>query len=64
MAELALITPPVCMNLYVVQGTRKERLITDVIVGTLPFLLMLLLVLLLLWVWPDIALWLPRVWFG
>ena len=63
MAELALITPPVRMNLYVVQGTRKERLITDVIVGTLPFLLMLLLVL-LLWVWPDIALWLPRVWFG
>ena len=64
MAELALITPPVGMNLYAVQGTRKERLITDVIVGTLPFLLMLLLVLLLLWVWPDIALWLPRVWFG
>ena len=62
MAELALITPPVGMNLYVVQGTRKERLITDVIVGTLPFLLMLLV--LLLWVWPDIALWLPRVWFG
>jgi TRAP-type C4-dicarboxylate transport system permease large subunit len=60
MAELALITPPVGMNLYVVQGIRGEGLITDVIIGTLPFLLMLLLLVWLLWVWPDIALWLPR----
>lgn len=60
MAELALITPPVGMNLYVVQGIRGEGLITDVIVGTLPFLLMMLLLVWLLWVWPDIALWLPR----
>ena len=64
MAELALITPPVGMNLYVVQGIRKEGLITDVIVGTLPFLVMMLLLVLLLVVWPDLALWLPRVSFG
>ena len=64
MAELALITPPVGMNLYVVQGIRKEGLITDVIVGTLPFLFMMLLLVLLLWLFPDLALWLPRVSFG
>jgi C4-dicarboxylate transporter, DctM subunit len=64
MAELALITPPVGMNLYVVQGIRKEGLITDVIMGTLPFLVMMLLLVVLLVVWPDIALWLPRVSFG
>jgi tripartite ATP-independent transporter DctM subunit len=64
MAELALITPPVGMNLYVVQGIRKEGLITDVIVGTLPFLFMMLLLVLLLWLIPDLALWLPRVSFG
>jgi C4-dicarboxylate transporter DctM subunit len=64
MAELALITPPVGMNLYVVQGIRKEGLITDVIVGTLPFLLMMLLMVWLLYLWPDLALWLPRVSFG
>jgi C4-dicarboxylate transporter, DctM subunit len=64
MAELALITPPVGMNLYVVQGIRKEGLITDVIVGTLPFLFMMLLLVLLLWLLPDLALWLPRVSFG
>jgi tripartite ATP-independent transporter DctM subunit len=64
MAEIALITPPVGMNLYVVQGIRKEGLITDVIVGTLPFLAMMLLLVVLLWIFPDIALWLPRVSFG
>lgn len=64
MAELALITPPVGMNLYVVQGIRKEGLITDVIVGTLPFLFMMLLLVVLLVVWPGLALWLPRVSFG
>jgi TRAP-type C4-dicarboxylate transport system permease large subunit len=61
MAELALITPPVGMNLYVVQGIRKEGLITEVIVGTTPFLLMMLLLVLLLYLFPDLALWLPRV---
>ncbi|MBI3505240.1 MAG: TRAP transporter large permease [Proteobacteria bacterium] len=64
MAELALITPPVGMNLYVVQGIRGEGLITDVIVGTLPFLFMMLLLVWLLWIWPDMALWLPRLSFG
>lgn len=60
MAELALITPPVGMNLYVVQGIRGEGEITEVIVGTLPFLFMMLLLVWLLWIWPDMALWLPR----
>ena len=64
MAELALITPPVGMNLYVVQGIRKTGLITDVIVGTLPFLAMMLLLVLLLVMFPGLALWLPKVSFG
>jgi C4-dicarboxylate transporter, DctM subunit len=64
MAEMALITPPVGMNLYVVQGIRGEGEITEVIVGTLPFLFMMLLLVWLLWLWPDMALWLPRESFG
>jgi len=64
MAELALITPPVGMNLYVVQGIRKEGLITDIIVGVLPFLAMMLLLVALLVLFPNLALWLPRVSFG
>jgi tripartite ATP-independent transporter DctM subunit len=61
MCELALITPPVGMNLYVVQGVRREGTVTEVIVGALPFLLMMFLLIALLIYVPDIALWLPRI---
>jgi tripartite ATP-independent transporter DctM subunit len=58
--ELAMITPPVGINLYVVQGLRKRGKIDDVIIGALPFVLTMLLMVLILSVWPKIALWLPR----
>lgn len=59
MAELALITPPVGMNLYVVQGVRGEGNIIDVIRGVLPFLAIMLLLVLLIWLFPSIVMWLP-----
>jgi len=57
--ELAMITPPVGINLYVVQGLRKRGRINDVIIGSAPFVLTMMLMLLVLSVWPQIALWLP-----
>lgn len=64
MAELALITPPVGMNLYVVQGVRGEGNIIDVIYGVLPFLVIMLLLVVLLWFFPTIALGLPGLMAG
>jgi tripartite ATP-independent transporter DctM subunit len=64
MCEIALITPPVGMNLYVVQGIRREGSIAEVIYGTLPFLLMMFVLTALLIYFPDLALWLPRATFG
>jgi len=61
MAELALITPPVGMNLYVVQGVRGEGNIIDVIQGVMPFLLIMLLLVALIWFFPAIAMWLPGI---
>ena len=60
MCEIALITPPVGMNLYVVQGVRSSGSIGDVIAGTLPFLAMLVALTLALIAFPGIALWLPN----
>ena len=60
MAELALITPPVGMNLYVVQGIRKTGSISDVIWGIVPFLFVMLLLVALIWFYPGLALWLPK----
>jgi C4-dicarboxylate transporter, DctM subunit len=59
--ELAMITPPVGINLYVVQGLRKRGRIDDVIIGASPFVITMLLMLAILSVWPQIALWLPQL---
>ncbi len=58
MVECALITPPVGLNLYVIQAVAKATL-TDVSRGVLPFLLLMLLTVALLYVWPDLALYVP-----
>jgi tripartite ATP-independent transporter DctM subunit len=59
--EAAMITPPVGINLYVVQGLRKRGRIDDVIVGASPFVITMMVMLAILCYWPDLALWLPRV---
>jgi C4-dicarboxylate transporter DctM subunit len=58
--ETAMITPPVGINLYVVQGLRTRGKIDDVIIGSAPFVLTMLVMLAILSYWPDLALWLPR----
>jgi C4-dicarboxylate transporter DctM subunit len=58
--ETAMITPPVGINLYVVQGLRKRGRIDDVIIGASPFVLTMLLMIVLLSIWPMTALWLPQ----
>lgn len=57
--EMALITPPVGLNLYVVQGARKSGPMSDVMLGTIPFVGMMLLMVVALIIWPQIALFLP-----
>jgi tripartite ATP-independent transporter DctM subunit len=61
MVETALITPPVGMNLFVVHSIRKSGSMNAVIVGSLPFVAALFVMVALLAFFPDIALWLPRV---
>jgi C4-dicarboxylate transporter, DctM subunit len=59
--EMALITPPVGLNLYVVQGVRGRGSLTEVIVGAIPFAFMMLVMVGLLIAFPQIALFLPRL---
>ena len=58
--EAALITPPVGLNLYVVQGMRGRGSINEVIRGSFPFVGAMIVLIGLLMAAPDIALWLPR----
>ena len=65
MCEIALITPPVGMNLFVVQGIRiGGGSFGDVVRGALPYCFIMISFALLLIVWPDIALWLPNSMMG
>ncbi|MEP1768427.1 MAG: TRAP transporter large permease [Sulfitobacter sp.] len=58
--EMALITPPVGLNLYVVQGARKSGSLNEVMLGALPYCLTMLAMALLLIAFPNIALFLPN----
>ncbi|MEM1044543.1 MAG: TRAP transporter large permease [Pseudomonadota bacterium] len=59
--EAALITPPVGLNLYVVQGVRKTGPISDLFKGAAPFLAAMIALIALLIAFPQLALWLPSV---
>jgi tripartite ATP-independent transporter DctM subunit len=57
--EMALITPPVGLNLFVVQSLRTHGTLNDVIAGSVPFVGIMVLLILLLTIFPGLALWLP-----
>lgn len=58
--EIAVLTPPVGLNLYVIQGIgRGQVAIGDVIMGCLPFIGALVLLIAILILMPETALWLP-----
>jgi tripartite ATP-independent transporter DctM subunit len=61
--EIAVLTPPVGLNLFVIQGIGRKHDVTigDVIQGSLPFIAMMLVLLVLMVTFPQIALWLPEL---
>jgi len=61
--ETAMITPPVGINLFVVQGVRGRGHINDVMIGSAPFVLTLIVMIVLLVMFPGIAMWLPSTMF-
>jgi C4-dicarboxylate transporter, DctM subunit len=58
--EIGLITPPVGLNLYVINGIVPDVDLKTVLFGALPFMLCMLVGIALLIIFPDIALWLPN----
>jgi TRAP-type C4-dicarboxylate transport system permease large subunit len=62
--EAALDTPPVGLNLYVVQSLRQRGPIADVIRGALPFVIGMVVLIFVLMAAPDVALWLPNLVMG
>ncbi len=58
--ELAMITPPVGLNLFVISGITKAPL-GEVVRGVVPFYAVLLFVLVILVLFPELSLWLPSM---
>jgi C4-dicarboxylate transporter, DctM subunit len=58
--EMGFITPPVGINLFVIQGVARGSSMRDIAVGSTPFVLIMILLVVILFFFPDLALWLPR----
>ena len=58
MVECALITPPVGLNLYVIQSVAKTQL-GEVAKGVVPFLMKMIFTVYVMYIWPDLALYIP-----
>jgi C4-dicarboxylate transporter DctM subunit len=56
--EIALITPPVGMNLYVMLGITETDM-KEILTGITPFILLLIFGLALIMLFPPLSLWLP-----
>lgn len=57
--EIGFITPPVGLNLFVIQGMMPGASARDITYGTTPYVLLMIVFVALLFAWPDLALWLP-----
>ena len=62
--EIGLITPPVGLNLYVINGIVPDVDLKTVLIGALPFMLCMAVGIALLILFPQIALWLPDTLMG
>ena len=59
--ELGMLSPPVGLNLLIIQQVRgKDQ--NDTLIGAIPFFFAMLVMIGILLAWPSLALWLPSIW--
>ena len=62
--EIGLITPPVGLNLYVINGIAPDVRLQTILWGALPFMACMVVGIVILCIFPEIALWLPEAMMG
>ncbi|WP_245311366.1 TRAP transporter large permease subunit, partial [Bradyrhizobium pachyrhizi] len=62
--EMGLIHPPVGLNIFVIRNVAPDIPLSEVIWGTLPFVLLMMFAVLLLCFFPEISTWLPNLIMG
>ena len=58
--EIGLITPPVGLNLYVINSIAPDVSIPTILKGAMPFMSCMVLGIVILCIFPEIATWLPN----
>lgn len=53
--ELALISPPVGLNLFVLKGLNKENTINEIVKGVIPYAVIMIVFMIILSIFPEIA---------
>ena len=59
LVEMGMITPPVGLNVYTIHGIRPDEPLSQVVLGSLPFVLIMAIAIALLTLFPSIATFLP-----
>jgi tripartite ATP-independent transporter DctM subunit len=63
--QTSFLTPPMAMAAYYLKGVAPPHVqLIEIFKGVLPFLSMVFLAMFLLYVFPEIALWLPKIVYG
>jgi len=62
--EIGLITPPVGLNLYVINGIAPDISLPTILKGAFPFMLCMVVAIIILCIFPAIATWLPNAMMG
>jgi len=62
--EIGLITPPVGLNLYVINGIAPDISLRTILRGSAPFMLCMVLAIVILSVFPGLVTWLPDLLMG
>jgi C4-dicarboxylate transporter, DctM subunit len=62
--EIGLISPPVGLNLYVINGIAPDISLKTILLGSLPYVACMIFAIILLCIFPGIATWLPDVVMG
>ncbi|WP_404426170.1 TRAP transporter large permease [Thalassospira australica] len=62
--EIGLITPPVGLNLYVINGIAPDIRLQTILKGAMPYVLCMVVAIVVLCFFPEIATWLPETVIG
>jgi tripartite ATP-independent transporter DctM subunit len=62
--EMGLITPPVGLNLFVINGIAPDIHFREIMWGVMPFIAIMALYIVLLAMFPDIVMWFPDLLYG